>query len=123
MSLLKKIEEKRKKQRRAEKNKKVAIAGLGVAVGALAGSAAGVLFAPKSGKETREDIAEKSKVAKDKLNDGVQATKEKVEESKSKIKEYLEKKKLEKERSQAEELIGLEGRSSSLLSDEDDIEG
>ena len=28
----------------------------GVAIGAIAGAVAGILFAPKSGKETREDI-------------------------------------------------------------------
>ena len=51
----------------AEKNKgnvagKVAA---GVAVGTLVGAAAGVLLAPKSGKETREDIKKLAKKTKD----------------------------------------------------------
>lgn len=33
----------------------------GILFGALAGATAGVLFAPKSGKETREDLAVKAK--------------------------------------------------------------
>lgn len=41
----------------------------GVALGALAGAAAGILFAPKSGKETRKDI---EKLAKDTKEKGVE---------------------------------------------------
>ena len=37
-----------------------------VAIGALAGAAAGVLLAPKSGKETREDIKKFAKDTKEK---------------------------------------------------------
>lgn len=47
------------KQRELERRKRRDTAGkvgFGLALGALVGSAAGVLFAPKSGKETRKDI-------------------------------------------------------------------
>lgn len=41
--------------------------GVGLAVGALAGAVAGILFAPKSGKETRADIAKYLNEMKDKI--------------------------------------------------------
>ncbi len=41
--------------------------GVGLAVGALAGAVAGILFAPKSGKETREDIKNYLEEMKDKI--------------------------------------------------------
>lgn len=47
------------KQREIERKKRLETAnkvGLGLVIGTLVGSAAGVLLAPKSGKETREDI-------------------------------------------------------------------
>ena len=56
MSLLQKIEEKRNRQIKKDKNKKIAIATAGVATGAVVGTIAGVLIAPKSGKETIEDV-------------------------------------------------------------------
>lgn len=59
--------ERKKKQR--IKNAKVLAAGIGIA--ATAGAVAGVLLAPKSGKETRKDI-------KDKATDAVETTKEVV---------------------------------------------
>ncbi len=42
--------------------------------------AAGVLLAPKSGKETREDIAKVSKDTFENVKDGLNAAKEKIEE-------------------------------------------
>lgn len=104
MSLSRLIEEKRKAKARAERNKKAKVAVTGAAIGTLAGVLGGVLFAPKSGKETRNDIKEGSKVAAQKLNDktaelkgnlNTQVTKgkENISEAKSKIKEYLNSKK------------------------------
>ena len=55
MNLSKKIEDKRKAKQRAEKVKKAKIATAGVVLGAVTGAVSGVLLAPKSGKETRED--------------------------------------------------------------------
>ena len=69
MSLAKLIDEKRKAKARAERNKKAKVAVTGAAVGTLAGVLGGLLFAPKSGKETRNDIKEGSKKAAQKLND------------------------------------------------------
>lgn len=40
----------------------------GLAVGAIAGAVAGILFAPKSGKETRADIAKYMHEMKDKIS-------------------------------------------------------
>lgn len=40
---------------------------LGFVVGGLIGFAMGILFAPKSGKETREDIVRKAKEGYDKV--------------------------------------------------------
>ena len=89
MSLLQKIEEKRNRQIKKDKNKKIAIATAGVATGAVVGTIAGVLIAPKSGKETIEDVKEKSNQVKNKINENIEDTKFKVKESKDKIKEYL----------------------------------
>lgn len=41
----------------------------GVGLGALIGVAAGMLFAPKAGKETREELGEKMKELKDKTEE------------------------------------------------------
>lgn len=43
----------------------------GFGLGALLGAAAGILFAPKSGDETREDLSKKLKEVKDKTEDWV----------------------------------------------------
>ncbi len=89
MSLLQKIEEKRNKKIKEDRNKKVAIATAGIATGAIVGTIAGVLIAPKSGKETIED------------------TKSKVKESKMKIKEYLDERKSKKSESEIVEIEPL----------------
>lgn len=58
---------------------------LGAALGAIAGAAAGILFAPKSGKETRKIIGDKTKEyvekGKEMVEKGTEATKEKIKEA------------------------------------------
>lgn len=97
MSLVKKIEEKKRAKKIQERNKKVKIATLGVATGAITGILGGVLLAPKSGKETREDIKNTAKDISTNVNEKAAKTKVKlttnVNESKRRIKEYLESKK------------------------------
>ena len=100
MSIYDLINKKKKKQ----KAKMVKTAALTAALGVTACATAGVLFAPKSGKETRENIANKSSETKDKLVEKTKATKaaisKKVSEgkkdvstAKEKISEYLASKK------------------------------
>lgn len=95
MSLLQKIEEKRNIKIKKDKKKKAAIATAGIATGAVVGTIAGVLIAPKSGKETIEDVKEKTNKVKNKINENIEDSKSKVKESKVKIKEYLDKRKSE----------------------------
>ena len=75
----------------------------GLAIGSLLGGIAGVLFAPKAGKETRQEITEKVKetaaatkekvvAAKDKVSETFYEIKEKVEEVKEKGKELKDEK-------------------------------
>ncbi|MCR4291509.1 MAG: YtxH domain-containing protein [Candidatus Kuenenia sp.] len=70
-----------------ENTSKIIIAAL---VGAAAGAIAGLLLAPKSGKETRQDITGGFSTLKDKLADlvsqGEEITSEKIEVLKEKIK-------------------------------------
>jgi gas vesicle protein len=58
---------------------KVLIAGT---LGALAGAALGLLFAPKSGEETRQDIADKVNDLSDNLNKMTEKTKKAVKDIK-----------------------------------------
>ena len=92
------------KKKRIQKAKAVKTAALSAAIGVTAGAAAGVLLAPKYGKETREDIVNKSVEAKDKLVEKTKATKaaistkvsegkKDVSAAKEKIAEYLASKK------------------------------
>jgi gas vesicle protein len=76
MSLLS-IIEKTKKTREKKARKKV-LAGL--AVGAIVGAAAGVLLAPKSGRETREEIANAAKQLPEKAKEIAELSKAKLEE-------------------------------------------
>lgn len=106
MSLSKKIQAKRQEKIKAEKIKKAKTAVAGVAAGAAVGAVGGILLAPKSGKETRENIKNASKQAvntvsdkaldaKSKAGDVLDAQKEKFNDSKAKIREYLDSKKSE----------------------------
>ena len=118
MSLLQKIEEKRKKKLRAERNKKAAIATVGV----LAGTVAGILVAPKSGKETIQDVKDKSNQLTDKISDNVQETKGKVQDSREKIKEYLENRKKNKVKEDIEENISNECNDEPEVSEVNNLE-
>ena len=74
----------------------------GLAIGALAGAIAGVLLAPKSGKETRADIAKHLKEMKDRIAEELvragDFTKEKYQEIVAKIVDIYEtSKKISKE--------------------------
>lgn len=68
----------------------------GFAIGALVGSVVGLLFAPKSGKELREDIKDKSTEyygkAKDATTKVYEASKEKVGTYYDATKDYLDEK-------------------------------
>lgn len=102
---LKDIIEKNKKERAKKERKKVVKkVAIGSISGLLAGMVGGVLFAPKSGRETREEISNASKEAaqnaKNKANDLKSKTEEtadtlknKTLEAKSKIAEYIKEKK------------------------------
>ena len=104
MGLLKALEEKKKAKLRAERARKARATAIGVVAGAAAGIIGGLLFAPKSGKETREQIAETSKKAtvqvketvvnmKERVKNNAVAGKENIVEAKSRIQQYLADKK------------------------------
>ena len=79
------LKHERERQQRKESALKVLS---GLAIGTLIGGIAGVLFAPKAGKETRQEIAEKVKetaaATREKVNETVHEVKEKVGELKDK---------------------------------------
>ena len=77
----------------------------GAAAGSLSGIIGGLLFSPKSGKETRKDIAnsskelknnikEKSIVLKGTIDNKVSDAKDGIIDAKAKISEYLNEKKV-----------------------------
>jgi len=60
-------------------------AAIGIGVGAIAGAVAGILFAPKSGKETREDIKKYYHEMKDQIAEKVASLKEITRETYSQV--------------------------------------
>ena len=62
---------------------------LGAALGAMAGAVAGILFAPKSGKETRKIIVDKAKEYGDKGKDALEQGKDVFEQGKEIAKEKI----------------------------------
>jgi len=85
MSLYNLIEKKRK-----EKKKKIIKAAVvSTVVGGGIGALSGILLAPKSGKNTRNDIKEKVNSAKAKTIEQSENLKNNIKEAKSKIKDYL----------------------------------
>ena len=83
MSIFGIIEKTRKtREKKARKN---VLAGL--ALGAVVGAAAGVLLAPKSGKETREALADAAAKLPEKAKEIAEMSKTKLEEVKTKLRE------------------------------------
>ena len=75
---VKKVRSSRSKVLRRSRTKNMVI---GVGIGSALGVAAGILFAPKSGKETRQIIAEKTSETVKNFKDNVSATKAKISAS------------------------------------------
>lgn len=88
MGLYNLIEKKRKEKRK----RIVKTAAVSTLVGGTIGVLSGVLLAPKSGKDTREDIKEKMNDVKIKTMKQSESLKNDVKEAKNKIKDYLKEK-------------------------------
>ncbi|WP_297436386.1 YtxH domain-containing protein [uncultured Clostridium sp.] len=112
MRLSQLLEEKRKAKKRQAMAKTAKTVGIAAAIGTSIGAIGGLLFAPKSGKETREDIKntaidanEKLKVkasdAKVKLSETIKSQKENLTDANCKIKGYLKNKKSNSEEVEA----------------------
>lgn len=66
------IEQKMRRVRAQEARRTARDVAIGLGIGATLGAAAGILLAPKSGKETREDIATGAKEVIDQVKDQVE---------------------------------------------------
>ena len=80
------------KKQKKEKERKLRIKTakkilIGTAAGSLSGLLGGLLFSPKSGKETREGIANSSKELKGTIDNKVSDAKDSVTDAKVKIKQ------------------------------------
>ena len=107
------IEKKLNERQKKQKAKIVKRVTAGAVAGIVAGVASGVLLAPKSGKETRDDITKTAKdlgenainktvEIKETLDNKVVETKKNVVTAKEKIAKYLSDKKAEKNNSEDE---------------------
>lgn len=101
MSLKEIIEENKKKKQKVVRKKAARNIALGAVAGTIVGGAMGVLFAPKSGRETREALADgvkdltgKAKVkfedAKEKLDEASEKIMDKIKRSEEKMEEKVE---------------------------------
>lgn len=108
MALFNLIEKKRKERKR----KIVKAATVSTVVGGTLGVLSGVLLAPKSGKETRNDIKEKVDEVKSITIEQTKNLKSNVVEAKSKIKEYLKDKKDGLKEEAVEEVEAIEESNS-----------
>lgn len=93
------IDQSRKRVKMEAAKKTAKEVAIGVSIGAAVGMAAGTLLAPKSGKETREDIAKGAKHAAENVRDKVEEVKIKAKEEFADMKET--KNKVEDVKSQA----------------------
>lgn len=81
MKLMDLLNERKRKAERKEKVDAAKKIALGTAIGAITG----ILFAPKSGKETRKDIAKKTKDTAETVKKSVQDSVESIKEVEGKI--------------------------------------
>lgn len=88
MGLINYIHEKRLEKERAERNEKI-VGTLKVLAGVGAGFTLGVLFAPKSGKETRKNISDATKKGLNYVGENLTNAKNYIEEKTSDIREAL----------------------------------
>jgi len=91
MNLLEPIREARKKKERAKKIKSAKQFAAAATIGSAAGAIAGLLLAPKSGKETRQVISKNVKSASENVRNSAANVKEKAVEVQKNIKTALEK--------------------------------
>ena len=87
MSIMDLIEKGKKAVNKRQAEKALKDKAIGATLGLAVGAVAGVLLTPKSGKETREDIANVAKELPVKAKEVLEIAKEKVEETKEKLKE------------------------------------
>ncbi len=95
---------------------------IGTGIGTVIGVAAGILFAPKSGKETRQQIVDKTEKVTKSMKDNMDAVKTKVadsvKEAGSKLYEAAENKKTESKLSKSTEK-GVNAGKEALKEKED----
>ncbi|NLY77540.1 MAG: YtxH domain-containing protein [Tissierellia bacterium] len=85
-----------KERKRAERRRQKVDTAKKIAIGSAIGALAGLLFAPKSGKETRQDIVDKTKKAAESTTKTLKNLEEKVkDEVKSKVEDIKERKMFE----------------------------
>ena len=124
-----KIQQLINKKKREKKAKAIKQTALTAALGLTAGATAGILLAPKSGKETRNDISTKgaeiknnivtkSTDMKENISEKVSKRKSDINEAKEKISNYLAKKKKSKCEEEVTELV-----EESMEKTEVDTEG
>lgn len=80
----------RKERERAEKRDSAVKIAYGLTIGAALGAIGGLLLAPKSGKETREELATKAKETADSTKETLAEKKEALAEKKGELKERYE---------------------------------
>lgn len=104
MKIVEMMEKKKREKAKRERIKLAKKVSAGAAAGVVAGAISGILLAPKSGKETQEDIAKTAKDLgeniknktvefKGNVDNKVTETKGNVVEAKEKISQYLAEKK------------------------------
>lgn len=95
MSLAKYIEQRRLEREREVRRKirkEKAVSAVKITVGAAVGAGIGILFAPKSGKETREDIVKATKDGVEYVSENVNNAVKVVADKAKEVKEVVEEK-------------------------------